>query len=92
MRVFRAVAVLVLLVGPAYAQAQSVSRYGETAKTKSPQEIQADKEAEKAYQRSLGNIPNQGPVDPWGDVRVERPAKHVAKTSGKRAKTASPVN
>jgi hypothetical protein len=93
MRVFRAVSVLVLLVGPAHAQTQSVPKYGEAAKTKSPQEMQADKEAEKAYQRSLGNIPNQGPADPWGDVRTESRTKPVAKTSSaKRPKTNNPAN
>ena len=85
MRVFRAVSVLVLLVGPAHAQTQSVPKYGEAAKTKSHQEMQADKEAEKAYQRSLGNIPNRGPTDPWGDVRTESRTKPVAKTSSGEA-------
>jgi hypothetical protein len=90
MRVFRAAAVIALLAGPAYAQSQSVPRYGDTAKPKSPQEIEADKEAERAYQRSLGNIPDKGPSDPWGNVRSESAPKPVAKAApAKRTKTDS---
>jgi SAM-dependent methyltransferase len=55
--------------------------------------MQADKEAEKAYQRSLGNIPNHGPTDPWGDVRTESRTKPAAKTSSaKRPKPNNPAN
>jgi hypothetical protein len=91
MRVFCAVAVIALLVAPAHAQTQSIPTYGETAKAKSPQEIQTEKEADKAYHRSLGNIPDQGPTDPWGNVRTDNPAKPVAKTSSaKRTKTTKP--
>jgi hypothetical protein len=90
MRVFRAAAVIALLAGPAYAQSQAVPRYGDTAKPKSPQEIEADKEAERAYHRSLGNIPDKGPSDPWGNVRSESAPKPVAKAApAKRTKTDS---
>jgi hypothetical protein len=93
MRVFLAAAVMVLLAGPAYAQSQSVPRYGETDKTKSPQEIEADREAEKAYNRSLGNIPDRGPSDPWGNVRSDNSPKSVTKVSpAKRTKTGSTAN
>jgi len=93
MRVFLAAAVMVLLAGPAYAQSQSVPRYGETDKTKSPQEIEADREAEKAYKRSLGNIPDRGPSDPWGNVRGDNSPKSVTKVSpAKRTKTGSTAN
>jgi len=88
MRVFLAVMMAALLAGPAYAQAEKpIPRYGDTAKEKSPQEKDAEKEAERAYQRSLGNIPNQGPTDPWGNVRSDGAPKPAAKTSpAKRAK------
>ena len=69
MRVFRAAAVIALMAGPAFAQSQSVPRYGDTDKTKSPQEIEADRAAERAYKNSLGNIPDQAPADPWGGAR-----------------------
>jgi hypothetical protein len=45
MKILGAVAVIVLLAGPAYAQTQSVPRYGEVDKDKSPTEKEADKEA-----------------------------------------------
>jgi hypothetical protein len=93
MKVFCAAAVIALLAGPAYAQSQSVPRYGDTAKTKSPQEIQAEQDAEKAYKRSLGNIPDQGPTDPWGNVRSESAPKAAAKAApAKRSKTGNAAN
>jgi hypothetical protein len=94
MKVFRAAAVVALLVGPAYAQTPSTSvpRYGDTAKPKSPTEIEAEKEAERAYQRSLGNIPDKGPTDPWGNVRSDSAPKTAAKAAPKRIKSAAPAN
>jgi hypothetical protein len=93
MRLFFAAAMIALLAGSAYAQSQSVPKYGETAKSKSPQEIAAEKEAERAYNRSLGNIPNQGPTDPWGNVRSDSPPKPVAKaSSAKPSKAGTPGN
>jgi hypothetical protein len=88
MRVLLAGAMIALLAGPACAQSKSIPKYGETDKDKSAVEKAADKEAEQAYQRSLGNIPDQGPVDPWGNVRSESAPKPVAKaSSAKRTKT-----
>jgi hypothetical protein len=93
MRVLLAAAVIALLVGPAYAQSQSVPRYGEAPKDKTPQEIAAEKEAQKAYERSLGNIPDQGPTDPWGNVRSDSAPKPAAKTiPAKRTKAGSTAN
>jgi hypothetical protein len=94
MRVCLAAAMLALMAGTAYAQSPgSVPKYGEAPKAKSPQEIAAEKEVERAYKRSLGNIPDQAPTDPWGNVRSESPPKPVAKApSAKRAKTEHPAN
>ena len=93
MRVVLAAAMIALLAGPAYAQSQPVQKYGETANPKSPQEIAAEKEAEKAYQRSLGNIPDKGPSDPWGSVRSESAPKPLAKAApAKHAKTGNTAN
>jgi hypothetical protein len=94
MRLFCAAAAIILLVAPAHAQTPSIPKYGETAKPKSPQEMRAEKEADKAYQNSLSNIPDhQGPTDPWGSVRTEKPSKPATKTSAaKRTKTAGPGN
>jgi hypothetical protein len=86
MKILGAVAVIALLAGPAYAQSQPVPRYGDVDKGKSPQEIQADKEAEKAYKRSLGNIPEQKSADPWGAVRSDNAPKAAAKTAPAKPK------
>ena len=93
MRVFRAAAVIALLAGPAFGQSQSVPRYGDTDKAKTPQQIAAEREAERAYKRSLGNIPEQKPSDPWGTVRSDSAPKTVAKDPpAKRAKAGSTAN
>ncbi len=88
MRVFCAAAIIALLAGPAYAQSKSVPQYGDL-KGKSPQEIAADREAEKAYKRSLSNIPEQAPADPWGNVRSDSAPKASDKTGEKAAAKAS---
>jgi len=85
MRVILAAAMITLLASTAYAQDSHVPRYGEKDRDKSPTEIQAEKDSQRAYQRSLGNIPDKGPGDPWGAVRSD-PAKSV--TSPPPAKTA----
>jgi hypothetical protein len=93
MRVLAAAAVIVLLAGPAYAQDKSMPQYGETPKDKSSQEIQAERDAEKAYKRSLGNIPDQGPTDPWGNIRSDSAPKAAAKAApSKRTKTGDTAN
>ena len=91
MRVFHAAAVIAILAGPAYAQTQPVPRYGEAPKDKTPQQIEADQAAERAYKNSLSNIPDKGPSDPWGNMRSDSAPKAVAKTTvpAKRAKTDS---
>ena len=94
MRVRLVAAMIALMAGTAYAQSPGpVPRYGEAAKDKSRQEIAAEKEDERAYKRSPGNIPDQAPTDPWGNVRSESPPKPVAKaSSAKRTKTEHPAN
>ena len=90
MRVFLAALVIALLAGPAFAQTKSVPKYGEL-EGKKPHEIKAEKEAEEAYQRSLGRIPEQkGSSDPWGSVRSDsapkaappRPLRRIRRRSG----------
>jgi hypothetical protein len=92
-RVFRAALVGAFLVAtflaaPAYAQ-QHVPRYGEETKDKTPQEKEADKAADRAYKRSLGNIPDQGPTDPWGTVRSNNDAPKASAAKTKKTKTGS---
>jgi hypothetical protein len=93
MRVFAAAVVIALLAGPAYAQTQPVPRYGDTDKKKSPQEIEAERESERAYKKSLGNIPDQRPTDPWGTVRSDNAPKAAVKAApAKRTKTGNTAN
>ena len=88
MRVFAAAAIVAVLAGPAYAQSQSIPKYGDPDKAKTPQEIEGEREAERAYKRSLGNIPEKPPTDPWGNVRSESAPKAAAKAApAKRTKT-----
>jgi hypothetical protein len=85
-----------LIAAPAYAQ-DPIPRYGEKDKEKSPQEMQDEREVQKAYKRSLNNIPDRGPTDPWGSVRSDSPPKASTKaatkaTPAKRAKAGGAAN
>ncbi len=92
MRVLRAAAVIALLAGPVYAQ-EKIPKYGETdTPDKTPQQIEADKAAEKAYKNSLGNIPDQTtPSDPWGTMRSGDTSKPAAKATAKSAAKSTPA-
>jgi len=88
MKVFRAAVIIALLTGPAYGQYgqdNHVPRYGEEDKPKTESQIQADKAAAKAYKDSLGNIPDAGPSDPWGNARAVGAPKGAAKDTAKPA-------
>jgi hypothetical protein len=88
LRVLGAAAVMALLAGPVLAQG-GPARYGEPDKAKTPTEKAAEKEAERAYQRSLGNIPEQKSNDPWGIARGDSAAKaDKAAPSKPKAKSA----
>jgi hypothetical protein len=90
MRVIRAAALLtVLLTGPVLAQQAKPPPPSDPPK--SPNEIQAEKASDSAYKRSLGNIPDKPPADPWGGARaVDSPSSTT--TSVKRTKTGSGTN
>ena len=61
--------------------------YGEEDKEKTTTERQAERDREQAYGKSLKNIPDKGPTDPWGAVRSNDAAKTPA---AKPKKTATP--
>jgi hypothetical protein len=95
-RILGATCVIAALTGPVWAQ-NPVPRYGETDdKEKSATEKAAERDAERAYKRSLGNIPEQKSTDPWGTVRSDSappkaatkapPAKPKAKSADGAAK------
>jgi hypothetical protein len=86
MRVILAAAMVTLLASSAFAQDNHVQRYGEADKEKTQTEIQAEKDAQRAYSRSLNNIPDKGPSDPWGAVRSNDAPKTASSAPAKSAK------
>jgi len=92
MRVLRAAAmVALLLAGPAYAQRGAPAAPQDPPK--SPAQIEQEKAGENAYKRSLGNIPDQPPADPWGGARAVEPKSAAAKEPpAKRTKAGSTSN
>jgi hypothetical protein len=89
-RAFIAAAIIAVLAGPAWAQ-KAVPRYGEKDKDKTWGEMEQDKETERAYKRSLGNVPEKGPVDPWGNARNVGEPKAAAKAAAKSDEKAVPA-
>jgi hypothetical protein len=90
-RAFIAATIIAMLATPAWSQQKPIQRYGEKDKDKTWGEMEREKEAERAYKRSLGNVPDKGPVDPWGNARSVEAPKGDAKAAAKSdAKTASP--
>lgn len=97
MRKIVAAVMFALIAGPALAQ-DHVPMYGEADKEKTESQKANDSRAERAYQRSLSNVPEQKAVDPWGAARGDdaskkaaAPAKPAAKHSSK-AKSGSAAN
>lgn len=90
MKIFRAVALIALMAGPAYAQAPNVNLIPELA-SKTPEEKEQDAIREKAYRDSLRKIPDaKASSDPWGTVRSPDAPKPAA--SKLRTKTGSSTN
>jgi hypothetical protein len=86
MRILCAVAAIVLLTGPvAYAQMPNINLMPEV-QSKTPEQIEAEKERDKAYQESLRKIPDaKASSDPWGTVRSDasQPPAKSAKAPAK---------
>ncbi len=82
----------VLIAGPALAQADNhVQRYGEPDKPKSEMEKESARQAERDYQRSLNNVPDKAPVDPWGNARGDDASKKPAASAKPAVKHSSKV-
>ncbi|WP_454619339.1 hypothetical protein [Bradyrhizobium cenepequi] len=89
MRAFVAAVMIALMTGLAFAQ-EAVPRYGDVDKEKTPSQKEEERNAERAYKRSLRNIPEKaGPSDPWGTVRSDNAAPSAANTTQKKSKTGS---
>jgi hypothetical protein len=78
-------AVAMIAISTTFASAQGLGGKGAPgpppAAPKSPQEIQAERDAERAYKNSLKNIPDQPPADPWGNARTVDAPANAAKTA-----------
>ena len=85
MRVIRVAAMIALLSGPAFAQ--HVQQAGEPDKENTPGQIESDKRAKGAYEKSLGNIPDKGSTDPWGAVRNNDAPKATGKAASAKPRT-----
>jgi hypothetical protein len=86
MRIVMAAAIIASLATPALAQ--------QAPGEKTPEQVakeRADRAANEAYKKSLRNIPDQGPTDPWGGARSTEAAKpdatKTAKSKGKTTET-----
>lgn len=89
MRILLAVAMIVALAWPAYAQ-QRTPQPAPGPPPKTQKQIEEEKAADRAYQKSLGNIPDQPPADPWGGARSTDTPKTAAKTAAKTAVKSKP--
>jgi hypothetical protein len=88
MRIVLATVTFAMLAGTAVAQQAPLPRYGEEEKAKSPAEIAAEKASGEAYRKSLGNIPDQRPSDPWGAVRSDSAPKATVAAKPKKGRSA----
>jgi hypothetical protein len=84
MKVRAAALMALLLAAPAYAQKPPPP----TDPPKSQSEIERDKSTEQAYKKSLGNIPDKPPADPWGGARATEASKPTP-PPGKRTKASA---
>jgi hypothetical protein len=93
MKIFFAAAMIALLTSPAYAQLNDGKAPGPPpAPPKSQQEIKAERDAEQAYTKSLGNIPDRPVADPWGNARSADTPKTPAKTPAAKKKPTATAN
>ena len=89
MRKLSAVAMIVLLTAPAYAQTPNINLIPEL-QSKSPEEKEAEAAREKAYRDSLRKIPEaKASSDPWGTVRSTDAPKTAGAPAKPKTKTGS---
>lgn len=89
MRMLSAVAVMVLLMAPAYAQSPNINLMPEL-QGKTPEEKEAEATRDKAYKDSLKKIPDaKTSSDPWGTVRSNDAPKAATAPAKPKTKTGS---
>ncbi|MGB6400396.1 MAG: hypothetical protein WBF73_32630 [Bradyrhizobium sp.] len=85
---------IAMLAGPAYAQSKSKT-LEEMMDAKTPEQIEKERAAEKAYKESLKKIPDaKAPADPWGNARSTDAPKAAKTPTAKKppAKAGSTAN
>jgi hypothetical protein len=96
MRVICAAAMIAMLAGPAWAQNKAPKTLEEMMDAKTPDQIEKEQAADRAYKDSLKKIPDaKAPADPWGNARGAGAPKEAAKTPAAKkpaAKTGSTAN
>jgi hypothetical protein len=97
MKPLRIAAMIVVLALPVCVRAQmpSINMLPED-KYKTPEQIEQEKQQDKAYKESLKKIPDAKSADPWGGVRADAPKSTTpSKTSAaakQKTKTGSNAN
>ena len=97
MKLFRMVAVLALVAGPAFAQdgAPHINLMAD-GPSKTDDEKAADVERDKAYKETLKKIPDaKASNDPWGGMRADppkQPAPKAAAATPKKPKAGTAAN
>ena len=91
MKVLRtAVMLSLLLAGPAFAQGAKPPPPNDPPK--GPGEVEREKSQDQAYKKSLRNIPDQPPADPWGGARAIDGSSSATTVPAKRTKTSNGTN
>jgi hypothetical protein len=92
MRVFFAAAMIAMLAGSVYAQSNPKS-LEEMIDAKTPEQIEKERAADRAYKDSLKKIPDaKAPTDPWGNARNNDAPKAAAKTPTSKKPPAKPAS
>ena len=95
MKLFRMVAVLTVLAGPAFAQESPHINLLADSPSKTEDEKAADAARDKAYKETLKKIPDaKASNDPWGGMRADPPKQAAPKaaSSAKKPKAGTAAN
>jgi hypothetical protein len=88
MKVVFCAAAIAMLAGPSFAQSKSPTTLEQMMGSKTPDQIEKEQAADKAYKESLKKIPDaKAPADPWGSARSADAPGAAAKTAPAKQKT-----